>query len=413
MSNLPIVEADLNPSKPVCEAELQKKFDKAKIALMNKKNSVFLTTVLFSLKHVWTDKVKYSGTDGECIYMNPEYMDTLEKEEFMATLAHNAWRVALKHPTRQGIRDEQRFQNAGAHVTNNILMQEDYQLPDTSLADTQYAEKCTEEVYGLLPDSPKDNNNNNNSGSGSGNNDPFGNSVLKPGQGDPNGNGQAKAESPAQMKARDDAINDMLVRAATQAEMKNQAGSIPGDVKRHLEEMLNPKLDWRTILQNYMNAFAKDDFSWRKPNRRFFPDHFLPSAYSEAVGEIAFAVDTSGSVSQAEFQAFLTEMNSIKQNLDPEIMTIIDFDTRINNVTSLTRDQDISSVKFSGGGGTALEPVFEHYEKKKPVVLVVFSDLYCREIQKDPGYPVVWIVVNNPGAHVNFGTTIDYDTTDL
>ncbi len=408
----PIVEADLNPDKPVDMKALQMKFDKAKIGLMNK-NSVFLTTVLFSLKHEWSDKVKHSGTDGEHIYMNPEYMDTLNKEEFMSTLAHNAWRVALKHPVRQGMREEKRFQTAGAHVTNNILNQEGFELPDTNYADDQYRDMCTEDVYAQLPDDPNDNSDN--QGDGSGDSDPFGNNVLQPGQGDPNGDGQGKKESPTMQRARESAIDDMLVKAATQAEMKGQAGDIPADIKRHIDDLLNPKLDWRTILQNYMSAFAKDDFSWRSPNRRFFPDFYLPSAFSEAVGEIAFAVDESCSVTQNEFKAFLTEMRDIKEKLDPELMSVVGFDTSIRSEFKLTRDQTIDEVEFKGGGGTYLQPVFDHYNarKEKPVVLVVFSDLYCDVIHEDPGYPVVWIVVNNPKAKVNFGTKIDYDTTDI
>jgi predicted metal-dependent peptidase len=406
----PIVQADLSPSKPVNMVALQRKFDQAKIGLMNK-NSVFLTTVLFSLKHIWSDKVKHSGTDGESIYMNPEYMETLEHEEFMSTLAHNAWRVALKHPVRQGMREEKRFQNAGAHVTNNILNQEGFQLPETNFADHQYKDLCTEEVYTQLPDDQSDNKDDGDGGS----DDPFSNNVLQPGQGDPDGDGKGKAESPAMVRARENAIDDMLVKAATQAEMKGQAGSIPENIRRDLDKLLNPKLDWRVILANYMSAFAKDDFSWRSPNRRFFPDFYLPRPYSEAMGEIAFAVDESCSVTQNEFTAFLTEMNAIKEQLDPELMSVVGFDTSIRSEFLLTREQSISEVKFQGGGGTYLQPVFDHYNerKEKPVVLVVFSDLYCDVIQEDPGYPVLWIVVNNENAQTNFGTQIQYDTTDI
>lgn len=406
----PIVEADLNPTKPVDMQALDRKFSKAKVKLLSK-NNVFLTTILFSLNIQWSDKVKTSGTDGENLYMNPEYMDTLTEDEFISTLAHNAWRVALKHPVRQGMREEQRFQNAGAHVANNLLNEAGFHLPETSLADPRYRDMCTEDVYLQLDD----NNNNNNQPPGGGAGDCFGQNVLQPGQGDPNGDGQGKAESSAAKAARENAIDDMIIKANTQAEMKGQAGNLPADVKRRIDELLNPKLDWRTILQNYMEAFAKDDYSWQKPNRRFFPDYYLPSAHSEAMGEIAFAVDESCSVTQNEFTAFLTEMRDIKERLDPELMSVVGFDTSIRSEFKLTREQTIDEVQFHGGGGTYLQPVFDHYNarKEKPVVLVVFSDLYCDVIQEDPGYPVVWIVVNNENAEVKFGTKIDYDTTEF
>lgn len=374
--------------------ELERKFNKAKIKLMGEKNSVFLSTILFSLQHIWTEEIPTAATDGARLLLNPTWIETMSKDELVGLLAHESWHVAFNHIFRQGDRDHARFNKAADHVINLMILESGGKLPEGGLHDPQYKGMSTEQVYNLLPEEPKEPESSDGWG---------GDDIIKPDAGD----------SPSQRKAKENAVEDIIVRAATQAKMAKEAGSIPGDIQRELDKLLNPKLDWRTILQNYMSAFAKDDYSYRKPNRRFFPDHFLPSAYSEAIGEIAFAVDTSGSVSDRQFQAFLTEMNSVKERLDPEIMTVIDFDTRINNVISLSRDQDISSVTFSGGGGTNLTPVFEHYAKKPPVVLVVFSDLYCIEIEQDPGYPVIWAVVDNPNAKVNFGQKFDYDTTDL
>ena len=69
----------------------------------------------------------------------------------------------------------------------------------------------------------------------------------------------------------------------------------------------------------------------------------------------------------------------------------------------------IDTVSFSGWGGTNLTPVFEHYDKNKPTVLVVFSDLFCAPIIEDPGYPVIWACFGNPNAEVNFGQLIHVD----
>jgi predicted metal-dependent peptidase len=77
----------------------------------------------------------------------------------------------------------------------------------------------------------------------------------------------------------------------------------------------------------------------------------------------------------------------------------------------------MDEVHFSGGGGTNLQPVFDHFAGKNPdhpeagppTVLIVFSDFYCGKIKEDPGYPVIWISVDNPNAEVNFGTLINYE----
>jgi predicted metal-dependent peptidase len=290
---------------------------------------------------------------------------------------------------RSGTRNFKRWNRAADYVINNMLIDNGYELPPGGLWDTKYNDMSTEQVYDLLEDDGDPN---------------FDQYDLSPSPIDSD-------MSPEEVEQK---VQDIIVKASIQSKMGgDKSGSIPSDIQRELDKLLNPKLDWRTILQNYVSAFAKEDYSYKKPNRRYMPDFYLPSLYSEAVGEIAIAVDTSGSVTDKEFQAFLSEINAIKNDLNPALTTVIDFDTSIKNVHKLTADQSIDSVKFSGYGGTQLDCVFNYYKKDVPVVLIVFSDLYCPPIQTAPEYPVIWVVVNNPSATTHFGQKIDYDTNDL
>lgn len=382
---------------------LNDKYQKAKIKLYKRTDLVFITTVLGSLKKRWSHEVPTMGTDGLCLVMNPDWVETLPVDEISGVLLHEAWHTAYMHMARRGNKDARLWNYACDYVINLHLIDDGFSLPPGGLHEEKYRGLCANEVYDLLmqdppPEEPEDSY--------------FGSDMMDPGEGE-EGGGAGAPMTASEEKTLKSKLEEIVLRAHTQSEMSKSRGNIPTEIQRDIDALLNPKLDWRTILQNYMTAFAKDDFSWRKPNKRFFPDHYLPSAYSEATGEIAFAVDESCSVTPMEFRAFISEMNDIKQKLDPELMSVIGFDTSIRSEFKLTRDQDISEVAFHGGGGTYLQPVFDYYKDKKPVVLVVFSDLYCDVIQEDPGYPVVWIVVNNEGAEVKFGTKIDYDTTDL
>jgi len=132
--------------------------------------------------------------------------------------------------------------------------------------------------------------------------------------------------------------------------------------------------------------------------------------YSEALTEVAGALDASGSVTDNDIRMFLSEMGGIKDILNPKLFTIIDFDTKINNVHHLNETDDVASIKITGRGGTRLQPVFDFYKDKNPTVLIVFSDLHCARIEEDPGYPVIWIVTNNPNATVKFGKMIHVNT---
>jgi len=378
------------------EQDFDKAMSKAKVGLMARHSSVFITTILFSLKLEITEEIPTAAVDGANLYINPVWFLAITPKQRMGLLAHESWHVAFDHISRGANMDHERFNEAADHVINLMLKSKGYDLPDGGLWDDKYTDMSTEQVYQLLPVKPKDQN------------------PPPPSPGDWTGDLMPLKASDPDKAAKQAAMKDIVVKASTQSKMSgDDPGSIPGEIAIAIHELLNPKLSWQTILQNYMSAFSKNDYSYRKPNRRYMPEFYLPSLFSENLDEIAVAVDTSGSVSDKEFTAFLTEINDIKEKLNPSLTTIIDFDTQVNNVHSLSADEDVNSVSFTGRGGTNLQPVFDHYNKTKPTVLIVFSDLYCQQITEDPGYPVVWVVINNENAQVSFGEKIDYDTRDL
>lgn len=379
-------------NKPIISKELQDKFDRAKFNILSLKNSVFITTILFNLKQVWTTEVPTAAVDGTNLFLNPEWIDKLDVDQLIGLLAHEAWHVAFDHMNRLGSRDHKRFNDAADHVINLMLLDNNYKLPDNGLWDSRFKGKSTEQVYDLLPEnSPEDKSG-------------MRGDILPP----------SADASPEEVEAQKQKVQDIIVQAHTNAGIAgDDFSNMPGEIKRKLDELFNPVLDWRTILQNYMSDFAKEDYSMQRPNRRFLPDFYLPSLHSEAMGEVAIAVDTSGSVSDEEFTAFIAEIKDIKERLRPTITTVIDFDTQVNEIVKLTPDQGIEDLQFTGYGGTCLKPVFDYYNEDVPVVLIVFSDLHCTPIYEDPGYPVIWVCCNNPYAVVNFGTIIHYDTSNL
>jgi predicted metal-dependent peptidase len=380
---------------------LEKSMDKAKIKLLMMPNTVFITSVLFSLRIKWTDVFPNgetndtAGVDGRTIFINPDFWLSLSVPLQIALLCHETWHVAFNHMFRSqaGGFNPKKHNRAADYVINIMLKDAGFTIGSDWLCGPQFRGMSTTEVYNLLPDEPDDNQ----PGKGKG----MGNDIMPPSSG-------AEAET---IKRE---IEDILIKASMQSRMENdEAGTIPGGIQIEIDALLNPKLDWKTILQNYFSAFAKNEYTFKRPNRRYAgQDFIMPSLHSECLGEIAIAVDTSGSVSDDVFRTFLTEINDIKEKLNPLLTTIIDFDTQITHIHKIGPDESIRALPFSGRGGTDLHPVFEHYEKEHPIVLIVFSDLWCGQIEDDPGYPVVWICTDNEQAEVNFGELIHYDTTE-
>lgn len=385
--------------------DINRLLDKAKIKLINKKNSCFLSTVLFSLKFKWDESCPTAYTDGLSIGINPEFFKSLTGEVRASLLAHETWHVCFMHMLRCGSKNPRKYNVAADYVINNMLKDNGFDIGDGWLLDAKYKGMSTEEIYDLLPDSED------------GEDNPQNGDFGKPESGESNsgGGGEQGQQTPEQvdrdLKAKIEAV---MVKASVQAQMSGEGVSgMPDNIRRRLDEILNPKLDWRVIFQNYMNGFANEDFSFQRPKRRFMPDYYMPSLYSESMDEMAFAVDSSGSVSDDEFKQFIGEIVAAKEAHNPKQLTVIDFTTEVDTVHRIGRDENVQDLNFSGYGGTDLHCIFDFYKNEPPTVLVVFSDLYCSVVQEDPGYPVIWVCIDNPNAQVKFGELMHFSTKDF
>jgi len=146
-------------------------------------------------------------------------------------------------------------------------------------------------------------------------------------------------------------------------------GSISGAILIELDKSLNPRLPWNVLFQNYMNRFVKDDYSWTKPSRRYLPDLIMPSLYSESIANVTVAVDCSGSVSNAEFGLFIQEIDVVQQLVQPEMITLITFNTKIIDVHEIIQDINImKDIVFTGRGGTDVEEVLSWAKENNPEI---------------------------------------------
>lgn len=357
----------------------------AKIDLMTK--SVFLSTICLSLKHQFTDEIPTAGTNGLTILYNPDFFTGLSKSERTFVLAHEVWHVAFNHLIRVGDRDKILWNVAGDYVINDLLQQSGYSMIEGALYDRQYSDMSTEEVYEKIREEVE------NSPDGAGGYADFQPDLLQP---------QSKAEAEEVAEK----TTEMLVKAKLQSEAsKKSQGEIPGEIARAIDDLINPKLPWGQMLMQFLTKLAKDDYSWRRPNKRFFPHHYLPSQYSETLGEIVVAIDTSGSVTHEELIEMLSEVENIRDTFRPEKLTVIDCDWEIHNIHAVKQHDDILSLEFSGCGGTDFQPVIKHCNAVEPELLIYFTDLYANDVYDVGDYPIMWIC-NSDHPPANVGETI-------
>lgn len=360
---------------------------KAKISLMGRPDSAFFTTVCFSLKHVWDENLPTAATNGKDIRFNPDFFmkHCKSAEEQVGLLLHETMHVAFQHIAcydEPGL-DQARANEAQDHVINLMLLERGFKLPEGGLHDPQFRGMNWRQVYDLLPVKPRDKRL----------------MDVQPGN-----------LTPEEKVALGREIEDILVRASIQSKMAgDKPGTIPGDIQIFLNGLLNPKLSWQQILRKYLNSFAKNDYSFKRPNRRFFPKHYLPSLCGEKLMDLAVAVDISGSVSDSDFHQFVTEIASIFRMMKPNKISVIQFDTEIKSVDEVSSLEELMKIKFAGRGGTDVTPVLEWADKNKPGLLLVFTDGEFAWRTSTCKANTLWLIHNNQKFTAPFGKVIYYE----
>lgn len=394
--------------------EAAEALSKAKVRLMLKKDCAFFATLILQTPVYWVtaDEVNTAATDGINMFFNPEFFMNLSPEERVFLILHEVMHNVYDHGNRLGFRDHNTWNEAADYVINGELISRGFTMPKDGLHNTNYADMSADEVYEELM-------NNKNQG---GNNQPTPwPDIQEPpkgsgdnGQPDPNSNsnnglGGMPAPSAQQVQQHN---KNLLTQAVQASQMSgDKAGTVPGSLERILDKMLKPKLPWTKILAKFMFSLNKNDYSRRKPNRRFIHQGIiLPSLHSEGVGKIDFAIDTSGSVSKADFDRFISEIGYVFKTFNPTEIGIMQFDSILQANDKVCSVQDFMKLEFKGGGGTRIEPVLEEFATDTAKALIILTDGYLSHSPDlDPKKPVVWCIYDNPGFKPEFGYAIHFD----
>ena len=349
----------------------------------------------------WSHNTAY--TNGKVIGYNPAWILSLPSiNEVIGLLCHEVSHVAYMHPFRIGKRQHDKYNVAGDHVINNILTMSGLSIPEGGLCDIQYAHMSTEKVYELLPDQPEQE-----SGGGGGH---IGEVLPYPGDGDENednGNGPGMATDSELTHME----QEWTINLKQAVETAKQAGNCPAHLEKMVEEITDSSMPWQELLRNFMTSQAKNDFSWVRPNRRFVHmGIYLPSAYSEELGSVAFVTDTSGSISKSEKDLFIAELNSIVEDTQPACVHAMYVDTQVQQVDTIERDDYPITLREIHGGGTTFEPPFVWLEEHGivPDCLIYMTDGYPNHkcVMAEPPYPVLWVCTSPAQDFASFGKVI-------
>ena len=208
-----------------------------------------------------------------------------------------------------------------------------------------------------------------------------------------------------------DAIEDALIQGKIVSDRirGEKAGGNPLDV------LVRPSnTAWRDATLEFMQDVCEGDELSRicPPNKRLLPSGFLMwSHYSETVGEIILACDTSGSMGSV-YPVVFGEIAHICQTLLPESVRVIWWDSRVRSEQVFTPDnyEAIASLmKPQGGGGTTVSAVADYIQEKKyePRALIYLTDGYIESEYRTPALPILWGVVDNTRFVPRVGKKVD------
>ena len=129
-------------------------------------------------------------------------------------------------------------------------------------------------------------------------------------------------------------------------------------------------------------------------------------------GELAILIDTSGSTYAPNvLPAFMGELQSIAQTVNPSRVHIIYWDTKVCGAEVYEEhelDTIISSTEVKGGGGTDITCVNEYMTKHniKPQASIVLTDGYLFGGWGTWDHPLLWCIIDNKGAKPTHGKAL-------
>jgi predicted metal-dependent peptidase len=403
-------------TNPETDALVREKLITARIALLLK--APFFGNLATRLQLINADDwCPTAATDGRKFYYNSEFLKKMPAKQLEFLMGHEVLHVVYDHMSRAGDRDKRLFNVAADYCVNQDLIEQRIgeKIP-VGLYDPKYRGWSAEEVYDdlyknaekididqlveQLLDEHLDPDKDQKDGSGDDDQDGEGKK----------GNGPSRL-SEEEKKALKDEIREAVLQAAEAA----GAGNLPSGVKRLINTLTNPQLNWRDIIRQQIQSLVKNDYTWMRPSRRaWHMDAVFPGTDFAETIDVSVAIDASGSMSDEMLKDILSEIKGIMQAFDDFKLAIWSFDTEVYGYKLFTPDNidEIDAYEVEGGGGTMFECNWEYMKDNDiaPKLFVMFTDGYPGDGWGDENYAdTLFVIHGSKTITAPFGITTYYD----
>ena len=380
----------------------------------------------------WCESV---ATDARRIYYSEDYVARLTLRQTQFVLAHQALHCALGHFARRGHRIRARWDAACDYAVNLLLVEEGLEPVAGALVDPVLTGLSAEEIYPLLGEEaarrsfdthlfdaadvggqtpvsgrklgsvPAFTEELDTDAAVESGADALGSDAAPQRRHNP---GIGGGEPPATRVEPDELERRWQTRFAMAAQQARHAGRLGASWQRVLSVALQPPLPWRALLARFVSSCAHEDYTFQRPPRRE-SQMILPRLTSDVI-ELHAVLDTSGSIGDAELDAFGAEIDALKGQVRARVSVhACDCALAPDGPWVFEPWQPIVLPdRLPGGGGTDFRPVFEWLQENvvRPDLVLYFTDAQGEFPNCAPPYPVAWLVKGN--APVPWGERIGF-----
>ena len=342
----------------------------------------FFGTLATRLKMVEAEWCPTAATDGRHLYYNSDFFRTLTPEEIDFVVGHEVMHCVYEHcgefgrlmDKKEEDRDMKLWNIAADYKVNQALVESSVgTMPKQALHDRKYYRSYTEEIYEHLKQSGEGDDKQTLDQHMFGDGD---------GKGEGEGNDPTGRKAPIKVSPQEaQAIKDQMKQAVLQAAQSTDAGTLPGDIKRIISGMTNPKMDWRELLNISIQSLVKSDFTFMRQSRKSKSmGIYLPGQKNEDKIDVAIGLDVSGSISSSMIEEFLGEVHGIMQQFQDFKIRIWTFDTEVNKEGYKEFDpynaDELKEYEIVGGGGTDFDCNYNFMKENDitPDKFIMFTD---------------------------------------
>lgn len=403
----------IGPTVPAEDREVREKLITARIGLLLRNS--FFGNLATRLRLVNADEwCSTAATDGRHFYYNTRFVKMLSPKELEFLFGHEVLHVIYDHFGRRGNRDPQLWNVANDFCVNADLKKHrvgDFITSVPCLYDSKYEGMSSEEVYDDLYENAEKINL-----------DDLIDKVIDEhmdGEDQDAGNGDQQSKSgkrPKPMSAEERAqLRDEIKEAMISAAQAGGAGSVPAGVKRMIDSMTEPKLNWREFLRLKLESTIKSDFTWMRASRKgWHMDAIMPGMKNDEQINVVIMNDASGSISDSMLKDFIGECQGIMDQFGSFRIHMATFDTEVYNVKTFDSDNldSMMDYEISGGGGTDFDCIFRYLRDNEiePEQLIVFTDGYPFGSWGDEHYcDTLWIIHGNKEVVPPWGQHVYYE----